>query len=392
MSSIERSTLQKIKENIFSHLRDYYSFTASELVKENPPTWYCQNKKVVYNMACPNGADSFHGTLKYTQWTQFDLPKSFNIEEKNAIGGGRKEKLEIEILNDVFDYSPPDDDNTVVWYINFADLNLFAYYGGSLFAQDEMQCLEHPALCSLHDKLETIPDGSPTRTRTTISSGKSIATPVLIRGVERQAFIKTDCNETEGRPYGLYGNQFAIANVDAVKLATTVFDKRLDNKGNPYYSNIIAIEAPKYGKGYYTNSTIRMVIETAYSGFLAARFESLVETNVLERKYKDSEHTIIPENDEIIAPKVIIHTGNWGCGAYGGNISIMACLQFAAAHLAGIDKVVYHAIDDKSQSEVNIGLEIYKELIMDVNGMIKIDDFITKVERKKFKWGFSNGT
>ncbi|CAG8830467.1 16208_t:CDS:1, partial [Gigaspora rosea] len=84
----------------------------SELVKENPPTWYCQNKKVVYNMACPNGADSFHGTLKYTQWTQFDLPKSFNIEEKNAIGGGRKVKLEIEILNDVFDYSPPDDDNT----------------------------------------------------------------------------------------------------------------------------------------------------------------------------------------------------------------------------------------------------------------------------------------
>ncbi|CAG8704264.1 11165_t:CDS:2, partial [Dentiscutata erythropus] len=390
MSLIERPILQKIKEDISSHLRDYYSFTASEIVRENPPEWYCQNKKVVYNMACPNGANSFHGILEYTQWTQFNLPKSFNVEERDGIGGGRKGELEIEILNEVFDYSPPDDDNTVVWYINFADINLFGYYGGSLFAQDEMQCLEHPALCSLRDKLDTMPNGSPTRTRTNISSGKSIATPVLIRGVERRAFIKTDCNEAEGRPYGLYGNQFATAKVDAVKLATTVFDKRLDDRGNPYYSNIIAIEAPKYGRGNYTNSTIRMIIETAYSGFLAARFESLVETEVLERRHKNVEHTIIPEKENAIVPRVIIHTGNWGCGAYGGNISIMACLQFAAAHLAGIDKVVYHAIDDKSQKEVNIGFETYKELVMDVNGMIKVDDFITKVERKKFKWGFSN--
>ncbi|CAG8639053.1 11765_t:CDS:1, partial [Racocetra persica] len=100
MALIERSILQKIKEVISSHLKDYNSFTASELVRNNPPTWYCENKKLVYNMACPNGADSFHGTLKYTQWTQFDLPKSFNVEERNGIGGGRKGKLEIEVLND----------------------------------------------------------------------------------------------------------------------------------------------------------------------------------------------------------------------------------------------------------------------------------------------------
>ncbi|CAG8645797.1 8573_t:CDS:2, partial [Cetraspora pellucida] len=285
MALIVQSTLQKIKQVISTHLKDYYSFSASDLVREKPPIWYCENKKIVYNMACPNGADSFHGTLKYTHWTQFDLPKSFNVEEKNAIGGGRKGKLEIEVLNDIFDYSPPDDDNTVVWYINFADLNVFGYYGGSLFAQDEMQCLEHPVLCSLRDKLCTIQDGSQARTRMT-TSGKSFATPVLVRGVERRAFIKTDRNEAEGRPYGLYGNQFAISNENTVKLATTVFDERLDSRGKPYYSNIIAMEAPKYGSGSYTNSTIRMILETAYSGFLAARFESLVETGVLERKYE----------------------------------------------------------------------------------------------------------
>ncbi|CAG8661408.1 17699_t:CDS:2 [Cetraspora pellucida] len=384
MALIERSTLQEIKQVISTHLSDHYSFPASELVRENPPIWYCENKQIVYNMACPNGADSFHGTLEYTQWTQFDLPKSFDVERRDIIGGGRKGELEIEVLNDIFDYSPPDDDNTVIWYINFADF-------GPLFAQDEMQCLEHPALCSLRDKLYTIHDGSQAKTRM-ITSEKSIATPVLIRGVERRAFVKTDCNETEGRPSGLYGNHFARAEEKVIKLATTVFDKRLNIKGKPYYSNIIAIEAPKYGEGCYTNSTIRMIIETAYSGFLAARFESLVETGVLERRHKNEDHTVIPEKEDAVVPRIIIHTGNWGCGAHGGNISLMACLQFVAAHLAGIDKIVYHTIDDRSLNEVDLGLETFRELVMDVDGVVKVDDFISKLERKKFHWGFSNGT
>ncbi|CAG8778256.1 25600_t:CDS:2, partial [Racocetra persica] len=171
---------------------------------------------------------------------------------------------------------------------------LFGYYSGPLFTQDEMQCLEHPALCSFRDKLYTMQDGSQ-------ASGKSIATPTL--------------------------NHFARAEENAVKSATTVFDERLGSR------------APKYGEGNYTNSTIRMIIEIAYSGVLAVRFESLVETRVFERRHKNEEHTVIPKKED-----------------------------FAAAHLA----------------------ETYRELTMDVDEMVKVDDFITKLERKNFQWGFSN--
>ncbi|CAB4432839.1 unnamed protein product [Rhizophagus irregularis] len=388
--------LRQIIKVIKNHLTHHESFIANELVKQNPPKWYCKNKKLIYEMATPEGADSFHGKLEYTRWEEFPLPKSFKGESDNPQGG---KEMKIEVKNDVFDYSSPEDDNTVNWYINFADKHVFGYYGGNLFAQDESQCLEHPVLCSLRDYLvkgdqeSCFTTARPILTKDSISSS-FISTPILVRGVERKVQVKTDVNKNEKRPFGLYGNQFAHASPEAIKLATTIYDKRIDPKtGNPYYSNIIAIEAPKYGHGKYTFNTIKKILATGYSGFLAAKFESLVEKGILERNHEENqEHTKININEEesVPKPRVIIHTGNWGCGAYGGNITIMSCLQIAAAHLAGIDKIVYHAMGN--QDEFNSGLQIYNELIKDVEGDVKIDDFIKNVELKDFQWGLSNGT
>ncbi len=41
----------------------------------------------------------------------------------------------------------------VEWYVNFADSRLFGFYEGHLFAQDEMQVMEHPCLGSIRDAL-----------------------------------------------------------------------------------------------------------------------------------------------------------------------------------------------------------------------------------------------
>ncbi|GBB89541.1 hypothetical protein RclHR1_16260001 [Rhizophagus clarus] len=387
--------LNQILEVINNHLTHHESFIPSELVKSNSPEWYCKNKKLVYEMATPEGANSFHGKMEYTRWEEFPLPKSFKGENDTFKDG---KVMEIEVRNDVFDYSPPEDDNTVNWYINFADRNVFGYYGGNLFAQDESQCLEHPALCSLRDYLvkrdqvSCLTTAHPVLTK--ISSSPSyISTPILIRGVERKVQVKTDVNENEKRPFGLYGNVFAIASPETIKLATTIYDKRIDPKtGSPYYSNIIAIEAPKYGRGSYTFDTIKRILATAYSGFLAAKFESLVEKGILERNHEENqEHTKINIKEESVSkPRVIIHTGNWGCGAYGGNISIMSCLQIAAAHLAGIDKIIYHAMGN--QIDFNSGLQVYNELVKDAEGDVKVDKFIINVESKDFQWGLSNGT
>lgn len=71
-------------------------------------------------------------------------------------------------------------------------------------------------------------------------------------------------------PHGLYGRCFATAKGVDVLAQTTIF-----SDGPRRCSNILAIEAPKPGRGTYTNSQISDILCTAYSGFLAARSESV---------------------------------------------------------------------------------------------------------------------
>src|SRR5262249_17357234 len=142
-------------------------------------------------------------------------------------------------------------------------------------------------------------------------------TPVLVRGVERRCRIATNPDAEQGRPRGLYGNNFAEAPAEAVARATTPIDP-------PTYTNTLAMEAPDGGWGAYRRQEIEYILSTAYTGFSAARIES---AQVRE------------------PPRVVIHTGFWGCGAYGGNRVLMALLQLLAARLAGIDRFVFHTGD-----------------------------------------------
>lgn len=116
-------------------------------------------------------------------------------------------------------------------------------------------------------------------------------------GVERRCVVATDANPAEGRPYGLYGNSFSQATEDAIRQATEVLDP-------PTMSNILAMEAPACGAGRYTREQIEFVLSTAVTGFSAAVSES-------KRKVSPDVQTVI-------------HTGFWGCGAYGGNRELIA--------------------------------------------------------------------
>jgi len=63
----------------------------------------------------------------------------------------------------------------------------------------------------------------------------------------------------------------------------------------PTISNILAIEAPPGDWGLYSTAQILLVLRTAVAGYRAAGAESEGE--------------------------VVIHTGFWSCGAYGGTVS-----------------------------------------------------------------------
>ncbi|MBE9114323.1 hypothetical protein IQ249_00280 [Lusitaniella coriacea LEGE 07157] len=271
---------------------------------------------------------------------------------------GTDARTEIEEQAGYFDYIPLAKDSTEIeWYPNFAHSDLFCAYGGSLFAQDEMQVAEHPALGSLREALlaEDV-------MLLTVEAG--MPTPITIRGIERRCAIATDANAEQGRPFGLYGNYFARAKPEAIQLATTPLNL-------PTITNIIAMEAPPGGYGIYTDSEIEYILVTALTAFSAARIDSCAQSNRGSR--------------------VTIHTGFWGCGAYGGNRVLMALLQLLAAHLAKIDRLVFHTGSVARDRDFATAQAILKENLIAGRSTVELSALIGKIHAMDFPWGISDG-
>ena len=97
----------------------------------------------------------------------------------------------IEVREDVYDYaSATGVAGAEEWHVNFADPRLFTAYGSGLFAQDEMQVAEHPALGALREALHA-------RRWPTLTEERGQATPVLVKGVQRRCRVQTDANPAE---------------------------------------------------------------------------------------------------------------------------------------------------------------------------------------------------
>jgi hypothetical protein len=218
-----------------------------------------------------------------------------------------------------------------------------------------MQVAEHPVLASLrHGLLDAglkplaVEHGAPT--------------PALIMGVERRCRVATDPNPAEGRPGGLYGNSFSRATEDVIRRATQAIEP-------PTISNIIAIEAPSYGAGRYTREQIEFVLATALTGFSA----------------------VIIESRDKVSPNVqtTVHTGYWGCGAYGGNQELMPLLQLIAACGSGIDTVVFHSGPD---SAGYLKARKLLEELLPMDRETNLETLISEIENMGFAWGQSDGT
>lgn len=321
-------------------------FFAEELVREHPPRWHDGNKRLVYDIICPEGAEH-GGHISYSRWPEMELPEQVDI--KAAL-------LRVIEQPGFYDYEPLLDLNAVEWHVNFAASDLFVAYSSSLLAQDELQVLEHPALGSLREALLA-------KGESTLTVERGAPTPILVTGVERRCHFATDINPAEGRPNGLYGNEFSRASADAIRRAT----HRLEP---PTISNIMAMEAPTGGWGAYDEATIRYILTTAYTGFRAAVLES--------RRMCEN------------APPVV-HTGFWGCGAYGGNRTLMAILQIVAAGLAGVHRLVFHTGESSGSRFLHEGQVLCKSKL-GVAQPIAASDVVSVLASLKFEWGPSNGT
>jgi len=323
------------------------------------------NKKIVYEIACgtkDKPAYSPHqGTLVYSRWRAIPLLPTYPADYPT----------EFEQREDAFDYQPTSlststNDPIVEWHVNFADSNLFVAYTGSLFAQDEIQVAEMPSLGHLKDALihhcQAAPEFHP------VTRLDAQPTPILIRGIERRCSVATDSNSSQGRPRGLYGNAFGAADPEVVKKATKAIL-------TPQVVNLIAMAALGGGHGEYTLPQIVDTFTTAYTSFLAAKLESQLAVNGESFPFKQK-------------AKVIVHTGNWGTGAFGGNKALMTALQLAAAQMAGVDKLVYHTFNKEGTDGYKAG---YNLLMKEFSKSMPTEEFLKALEAKKFRWGVSDG-
>jgi hypothetical protein len=326
---------------------DRQMFEVQQLVQEHPPRWRHPNKKIVHEIACPRGSAQ-QGKLEFSRWAA--MPLADNVDAQSAMS---------RLMNQpgYFDYAPAlDRTGAVEWHVNFADPELFVAHGSSLFAQDEMQVAEHPALGSLKEALDA-------REVCALTVDRNEPTPILVMDVERRCHVATEPNASEGRPYGLYGNAFAQADAATIKRATTRIDP-------PTATNLIAMAALPGGSGRYRIGEIDYLLRTAYTAFRAAVLESARSRG----------------------PKclVAVHTGFWGCGAFGGNRVLMTALQVLAAEMAGLELVVLHTGDASGIVAVNDAKRMF-EVDLITRSPMATTALIELVDSMGFEWGVSDG-
>ncbi len=314
------------------------TFDAAALLREHPPRFRHPHKAMLFELAYPGGIPS-SGTVDVTRWAGH-LPESAPLPAT----------LAAEVRPNFYDYRPADDG--MDWHVNFADPRVFGYYGSALFAQDEMQVAEHPALASVREALLA-------EQLAALTVDGSGATPILVRGVERRIAVATNADVAAGRPMGLYGNRFGAASADVVRRAT----RRIDP---PTITNLIAIAAPSGGHGKYTAAEVRSIFANAHTAFAAAVHESAGQST-------------------------IVHTGFWGCGAFGGNRRLMIALQALATHSAGVARLVLHTGDEEGSVDARLGLETADDLAATCGSPCNLTDLVTRVEMLGFYWGVGDG-
>ena len=232
------------------------------------------------------------------------------------------------------------------WFVNFADPQLFVAAEGALFAQDEIQTLEMPLLAAFRRYIDSNHIGG--FAPYTLYSGNP--TPYLIKNVPY--WIKVDSrpllrNGTRGN---IYGSNLLTAIDKEIEAGIRTVD-------GEYRVNVLAIAAPGNGFGKYKADEISLVVRTLLCAFCAVSAQS--------------------------SGKVVIHSGNWGCGAFCGNPELMYLAQMYAASVCGIDELVLH--DTKPEVEDSI-----QELKRMRDGM-KLSDVVENLYSKGYEWKESDG-
>ena len=345
------------------------SVKVQELIKNFPPEYQNASKRKYYEKAAYIHRHQ-KGIIKISRWQFADERKSplELIQQATVIENDPK----------FFDYSDNDTEDSRVFYLNFADPLLFGYYDTNLFAQDEIQTFEHPLLASVSEYLEAkkISGLEPlTEVKEHTNDEKHrilhIPTPYIIENVPYWIQVNTNPVLKNGKTANIYGRNFSIASKYAESetesedklIAREIFSRAFTLIEREEKHNILAMTAPNsgYGNDLYTEQELILLLTCLLVGFGgAAKCTS-------ESKKKEC----------------VIHTGNWGCGAFGNDKELVYLMQMFCASVTGISKIVFHglSITDKAI------LENARKKLAEVKDGDRIIDFLLAQE---YRWHFGN--
>ncbi|WP_420421866.1 hypothetical protein [Simkania sp.] len=243
---------------------------------------------------------------------------------------------EIRARDGHFSY-PDSKEHQEEWTANFSTPELFSHCLSGDLTQDELQVMEHPGLYHIKRKIDEKPEMGTLK-------GDEIS---LITGAKRHGvFLAKYC----------YGKGFASRPIEDVQGYAFKLDEA--------ESRLFCMSAPpvsleKVGKPY--------------------------EKEDLEALFYRSYHAFSKIRVLAKPQKVRIHTGNWGCGVSGHNPRVVALMQVAAAHLAGIDVFEYYPLKAKKDWRVAI---YYYESLKPAFSDWTVDNFLTEMANRAESLGF----
>src|SRR5579862_9222188 len=242
--------------------------------------------------------------------------------------------------------------NATDWYHNFADSSLLGYCKGSLFAQDEHQVSEFPALYHVYEALDK------PFLRYMDPNKNEIC---LMKNVLRLGTIDTQTPLPNGHP--LYGHAFTNASYADIASKIT-----LSNPAQP--KNIFFCAAPRisFPAGQpYQKKHLEELFYPAFTAFFAAKQNS---TN----------------------GQAVMHTGNWGAGAFGNGVKTSHLILIAAAYAADVNARFYPL---EKVAEFQAAQQLFNQIIQQ-NPTMSIDQFLTHLAQHAQGYGLvygqSNGT
>lgn len=243
-----------------------------------------------------------------------------------------------------FDYTKAKEGEET-WFLNFADPYLFVAYDSELFAQDEIQCLEMPLLASCRLYLEE-------KGKDAMTSRFGVPTPFTFRSVPYWISVNTNPVLKDGSVGNIYGNNLYYASEEEVQAGIRTFEGNIR-------CNVIAMAAPACGYGQYSKAEIEEILKTLLCSYSALK-------------------------DNCQEDRVVIHTGNWGCGAFGGNRELMYLSQIYAASVCGISEIVLHSPDGELLGRAKT---VYDQIPSEMS----FDQVVQFLLAKGYCWGLSDG-